>query len=369
VAELAARRDGATPAAPAGTRAPGDAPRPPRVELVDPLADSRWGAFVARAPDAGVFHHRAWLDLLRRTYGFPMTACCLVDAAGTIHAGAPLALVGGFARRPRLACVPFAASCPPLPAPEQDPVQARALGLGLDELARAMRMPAEVRGAIAPLAAARVSARWYAHHIPLAPDADRVLERAPDAAEILRGARSLARAGLTVERGTDARALADFYRVHLAARRREGAPSPPRRFVLGLAHLFDRGLGCLLLVRDRGRALAGAVLLCFNGTVLLQYGASGAGAADSLLRLEALRWSCHAGMRTLDLGRTARGDERARELNLSWGAEERGLAYHELGPDAPVRSGAPGAWAAPLIRNSPAIVGRVIGEAVGGAWA
>jgi hypothetical protein len=337
---------------------------------VDPLADSRWGAFVARAPGAGVFHHRAWLLLLRRTYGYPMTACCLVDAAGTIRAGAPLAIVGGAARRPRLACLPFAASCPPVPAPEQDPVLARALALALDELGRAMRMPAEVRGAVAPLEAARVSSRWYTHQIPLAPDAQRVLDGAPQAAEILRAARSSARAGLAVERGTDARALGDFYRVHLAARRRAGSPSPPRRFVLGLAHLFDRGLGCLLLVRDRGRAVAGAVLLCFNGTVLLQYGASGTGAADALLRVEAVRWGCRAGMRTLDLGRTAHGDERARELNLAWGAEERELAYHELGPETRARTGrTPGAWAAPLIRNSPAVVGRLIGDAAGGAWA
>lgn len=63
-----------------------------RAELVDPLGDGRWESFVAETPAAGVFHHRAWLALLNRTFGFPMTACCLVDAAGTIRAGARTAL-------------------------------------------------------------------------------------------------------------------------------------------------------------------------------------------------------------------------------------------------------------------------------------
>jgi hypothetical protein len=333
-----------------------------RAELVDPLDDGRWGAFVAQTPGATVFHHRAWLTLLRRTYGYPITACCLVDASGAIRAGAPLALVRGVARRPWLECLPLADHCPLLPGPDQDPALARELGLALDELRQAMRVRAEVRGAVAPVPAARVSARYYTHHIALGPDADRVLVRA---------SRRSARRGLELERRTDARTLADFYGVHVAARRREGVPSPPRRFILGLAHLFDRGLGCVMLVRGRrGRAVAGAVVLCFNGTVLLRYGGAGAGAADELLRLEALQWGCYAGMRTLDLGRTACADGSERELKLAWGAEERELAYHELGDDAPVRSGrAPGAWAAPLIRHTPAFVGRAVGEAMGGAWA
>src|SRR5262249_8581390 len=40
------------------------------VYTLDPLGDRRWPAFVDERPDASVFHTPAWLDALRRTYGY-----------------------------------------------------------------------------------------------------------------------------------------------------------------------------------------------------------------------------------------------------------------------------------------------------------
>jgi hypothetical protein len=120
-----------------------------------------------------------------------------------------------------------------------------------------------------------------------------------------------------------------------------------------------------LLLRDRRRALAGAVLLCFNGKLVYGYGAADRAAPprlDDLLVLEAIRWGCQAGMRTLDLGRTALSDAGLREFKLSWGAEESVLAYHQLRDEPPAHERASGAWIGPLIRRSPSIVGRLLGE-------
>jgi Acetyltransferase (GNAT) domain len=338
-----------------------------RAELVDPLEDGRWEAFVAHAPSAGVYHHRAWLALLHRAYGYPMTACCVVDASGSICAGAPLALVAGGLRRPRLACLPFADRCPPLPMPDRDAVLAQDLTLALDELRRAMRVRAELRGPVAPNPSARVSARYHGHEIPLEPDVERVVRRIPRGSHILGSAHRAVREGLVVERRTDARALAEFYPLYVATRSREGLPTEPRRFILGLAHLFDRGLGFVALVRDGARPVAGAVFLTFNGALTYRYGAPDAvavgGRPSTLLLLEGIRWGSGAGLRTLDLGRTELGDERLREAKLSWGVEERVLEYHELGDGAPAPSGrAPAGRAAPLIRRGPAFVSRLVGE-------
>lgn len=337
-----------------------------RAELLDPLVDGRWESFVAATPGAGVFHHRAWLALLNRSYGFPMTACCIVDASGTIRAGAPLALVTGGLRRARLTSVPLAHECAPLPAPEHDHALATKLVQGLDDVRRTMRMPAELRGPVAAHPSAHVSTRSHAHRIRLDPDPDEVVRRSGRQPQIFEDARRAKRDGLVIERRTDARALADFYRLRLETHRHHGLPTEPRRFILGLAHLFDRGLGCVMLLRDRSRAVAGAVLLCFNGRLVYGYGAADRAAPprpEDLLVLEAVRWGCHAGMPTLDLGRTALSDVGVREFKLSWGAEESVLAYHQLRddpPPAPKQAG--GSWTGLLIRRSPSIVSRLVGE-------
>jgi hypothetical protein len=352
----------------------GGRPGPPaprrgvRAELVDPLADGRWESFVAAAPGAGVFHHRAWLALLNRTYGYPMTACCVVDPSGTIRAGVPLALVAAGQRRARLIAVPFAHECAPLAAPAHDPMLAARLVQALDDLRRSLGVPAELRGPAAGHPSAWVSARSHAHHIRLGPDPDEVLRRCGRRSQILAEAQRMNREGLVIERRTDARALADFCRLRLATGRRRGLPTEPRRFILGLAHLFDRGLGCVLLLRDGGRVIAGAVLLCFNGRLVYRYGASDRAAppsADDLLILEAIRWGCQGAMHSLDLGGAALSDRELREFKLSWGAEERVLAYHQLRDDPPETGDrAAGSWAAPLIRRSPSIAGRLLAEAL-----
>jgi hypothetical protein len=331
--------------------------------------DGRWEAFVARAPGAGVHHHRAWLDLLRGAFGYPLIACCVVDGAGRIRAGAPLALVPGGPRRRRLACVPFALRCGPLPRPDDDPTPAHELVVAIDELRRSLGVPAELRGPIAPHPSAHVVASHRTHQLSLEPDIEGVVARFRAGARILPAARDAASGGLVVERRTDARALADFYRLHQAACRRRGDPTHPRRFILGFAHLFDRGLGFVLLARDGERPVAGAVLTSFNRTLAYHYAAyagdDAASPAPDLVLLAAIRWGCEAGMHTLDLGRGDAEDDSAREFKRSLGAEERLLAYLQLrdDPPPPPRRGR-GGWAAPLIRHTPAIVSRLLGEAL-----
>lgn len=313
-----------------------------RVELVDPLADGRWESFVAATPGAGVFHHRAWLALLHRTFGFPMTACCLVESSGAIRAGAPLALVTRGLRRPRLVSLPLSHACSPLPAPEDDERLAGRLVHALDDFRRSLRVSLEVRGPLGAHPSAYVSGRLRTHRILLGSQPADVLPRAGP---------------LAIERRTDAGALAELHRVRLEMQRRRGLPTEPRRFLLGLAHLFDRGLGSVLLLRDGGRAVAGATLLCFNETIVCTHRSADAGAppeADDLLLLDAMRWGRAAGMRTLDLGPGGVG--------ARWGAEEVALRYHRLCDSAPCPAPADRSWAAPLIRRGPALVSRVLGE-------
>jgi CelD/BcsL family acetyltransferase involved in cellulose biosynthesis len=338
-------------------------------QLVDPIADKRWEAFLARAPRANAFHHPAWLELLNRSYGYPINALCLLDEAGEIRAGLPMALVGGGLRRPRLASLPFSDECVPLVAPADDAAATVELTEALDALRRELGLALEVRGPLAATASPQVVDRYHQHDIALETDVDAVVQRFRRRSQLLRGVRRAEREGLTVERRTDVGALADFYRLHLATRHRQGVPTQPRSFILRFADLFERGLGFVLVVRDGERPIAAAVFLAFNGALIYKYGASDASALgkrpNNLLFLEAIRWGCEAGMHTLDLGRTDIGHESLREFKLSWGAEERTLEYHQLADRQRETQGTGVAHrVAPLIRRSPPVVGRLVGAAL-----
>jgi lipid II:glycine glycyltransferase (peptidoglycan interpeptide bridge formation enzyme) len=183
--------------------------------------------------------------------------------------------------------------------------------------------------------------------------------------QALRGVRRALREGLRAEVRTDHAALATFYRLHMTTRRRLGVPTQPRRFIMGLAALFAEGLGFVLLVRDGARDVAAAVFLLSHGVLTYKYGASDpralAARPNNLLFMEAIRWGCEHGCRTLDLGRTHWGQDGLRSFKASWGAEERELCYRHIGRmttrDGRVR-GALGL----VIRRSPPVAGRLIGE-------
>lgn len=311
--------------------------------MMDPVGDPRWLELVRRAPAATVFHHPAWLRLLRDTYRFELRACVVGEA------GLPVAAVTGR----RLVALPFSDLCPPL---GESAELARAL-----ERFRGDR-PLEVRGELADGAPGE---RFHHHLLALEPDVDCVVRRFAKS-QALRGVRRAQREGLTCERRTDAEALSAFYALHVRTRRRLGVPTQPRRFVLGLGPLLDEGLGFVLLVHAGERPVAGAVFLTFRDVLTYKYGASDErflqSRPNNLLFMEAIRWGCEHGMRTLDFGRTHWGQDGLRSFKLAWGAEERELRYHHLG-------GVPAGHSARLerllgsaIRRSPPQAGRLIGE-------
>src|ERR1700736_492431 len=56
-----------------------------RVVQVDPLADPRWGSFVAQHPDALIYHHPAWLSALEQEYQRRPLGLVCEDGAGAIR--------------------------------------------------------------------------------------------------------------------------------------------------------------------------------------------------------------------------------------------------------------------------------------------
>jgi CelD/BcsL family acetyltransferase involved in cellulose biosynthesis len=335
---------------------------------VDPLAEPRWLDLLARAPDATVFHHPGWLALLASGFRYGMTACCVAAQDGTLAGGLPVAEVTSRLTGRRLVALPFSDLCPPLVARDAPPGSAIALGEALRELQRRRGLPLEVRGTGESLRAAPPGERFHHHVLALEPDVAAV-ERRFAKSQVLRGVRRARREGLEAVVATDREALEAFYRLHVGTRQRLGVPTQPRRFILGFEALFGAGLGFVLLVLREGEPVAAGVFFTFGETLIYKYGASDARflplRPNNLLFMEAIRWGCEHGMRQLDFGRTHWGHDSLRAFKLAWGAEERELRYRLVGAAVPGgRSARSERVLAGVIRRSPPLAGRVIGEAL-----
>jgi CelD/BcsL family acetyltransferase involved in cellulose biosynthesis len=335
---------------------------------IDPLSEPRWLDLLARAPEATPFHHPGWLGLLGRTFRYEMSACCIEGDDGSLAGGLPVAEVSSRFTGRRLVALPFSDLCAPLLAREAPAGSAQALGEALCDLQRRRGVPLEVRGTGPALRDAPPGERFHHHVLALGADVDEV-ERRFAKSQVSRGVRRARREGLEAVVATDRAALEAFFRLHVLTRQRLGVPTQPRRFILGFEALFGTGLGFVLLVLRDGRPVAAGVFLTFGETLLYKYGASDARflplRPNNLLFMEAIRWGCEHGMRRLDFGRTHWDHQSLRAFKLAWGAEEHELRYRHVGSEVPGGRGARSQRAlAGMIRHSPPLAGRVIGEAL-----
>jgi lipid II:glycine glycyltransferase (peptidoglycan interpeptide bridge formation enzyme) len=229
-------------------------------------------------------------------------------------------------------------------------------------------LPFEVRSELTGAPGAVVVRRYAQHRLALDADVEQV-QRRFSKSQVKRGIAKAMREGVTIERHRTASALARFYDLHLSTRRRQGVPTQPRRFILRFAELFDAGLGFVLLARHQERDIAAGVFLAAGSTLTYKYGASRrrdlALRPNNLLFMEAIRWGCEHGLRTLDFGRTDLDNEGLLAFKRSWGATESPLAYTFLGKSNPDRPPGPAQRAvSSVIRHSPPVVGRLVGEAL-----
>lgn len=326
-----------------------------------------WTNFVTGHSGAVLFHHPQWARLLADSYRYETFALTLADRSGQIYAGLPVVEISGPLRRKRWVSLPFTDSCSPLVT---DGVHAT-FAFELDRLRAGSGVSAlEVRALLAPgVFDAEVGT---IHRLDLTPGLDDVYKgfsRSRVRPEIKRAARE----GVTIREAKQPSDLTEtFYNLHVATRRRQGVPVQPRRFFDLLWHrLLEPGLGFALIADLGGRAVAAAVFLAWNRTVIYKYAASDESSRwarpNHLLLWEAIRRSHETGAHTLDFGRSDAANDGLRRFKSGWGAHEEPLAYSTFANDAP----APRAYSSrrlqrllqETIRRSPPWVCRTIGAA------
>ncbi len=331
------------------------------VELQDD--DPAWLDLVAAAPESTVFHLPAWTRVVADTYGYRATVLAQRDGTGGVAAGVPLMRVRRVSG-PTWVSLPFSDHCPPL---ARDGASLGGLAVGLATWSAHRGEPVEVRGGL-PSGHGWEDAVVGVRHV-LALDEGAEALRARLSETHRRRVRQGERSGLRVRFGRSAGDVEAFYRLHLLTRRRQGVPVQPRRFFRALwQRVVAPGQGVVLLAETpAGQAVAGAVVLSWNGTATGKFQASDVTCwelrPNHVCYWAALRWASETGHRRFDFGRSETHHAGLQQWKSGWGAEAVPLSYALAGGASP--SAGDRGWLdsalRQVIRRSPALVCEALG--------
>jgi len=336
---------------------------PELLQFLDPL-DERWVSFVASQPQANIFHHPAWSNLLAECYSYRPFIAAWHDAGGAIRAGLPMMEIKSLLTGTRWVSLPFTDHCRPLCGDR--PELLSCLTDRLVHLAQDTGTPRiEVRWRLPLHPAIQSSCEHVWHSVELSPDIESVSRRFHSAHQ--RNLKVAARRGARIEWMETPEQLKAYYRLHVLTRRRQGTPTQPWRFFDSLGSgLLEQGLGFGLLAYKDHECLAGAVFLRWQQTLTYKYGASCRESLglrpNHLLFWTAIRWGCEHGCTVFDLGRTDVANTGLRAFKNRWGATEVPLTYSTL--PAASRWRVPGRLMPGLqtmVRHSPLWVCRAAG--------
>jgi CelD/BcsL family acetyltransferase involved in cellulose biosynthesis len=329
-----------------------------------PITDERWMDYITKNPQANIFHHPAWSQLLAECYGFRSFICVTCDPNGNILAGLPVMKIHSWFLGHRWVSLPFTDHCIPL---YEDTSALFCLMDGLLNHAQAQGIRnVEFRGEFLPHPSIQPSRQFAWHKLRLEEDFSRVARRIQTMHQ--RNAKTALKRGVHVTWGKSPEDLNAFYHLHLEERRRQGVPVQPRQFFeLIRTILFGAGLGSILLAYKGEKIIAALLLLKYGQTLTYKYGASDRTCLNlrpnDLLFWTAIQWGCENGFSLFDMGRTDLDNPGLCRFKKGWGADEMPLNYFTMSqkPQKHI-TGSLMKMMKPVIQKSPRWVCQYAGE-------
>jgi hypothetical protein len=298
----------------------------------DPVHDPRWSELLGRHPSASVFHTPAWLEALRRTYGYQPVAVTTSHGA-QIENGLVACRVRTWGST-RLVSLPFSDHCEPLASP----TERQELVAGLVDVAHARRWgTVELRPRSGDIPGARTMSgglhqgrTYFQHDLDLNPGLAQLFAQFHHS-NVQRAIRRAEREGVTHEAGTSDEQLHAFFRLLRMTRRRHGLPPQPMAWFRNLRDAARQQL-TIHVARHDGRPIGALLMLSFRHSLVYKYGGSDA-SRHSLGAMPFLFWHAiqagkAAGATTLDLGRSDRDQPGLIAFKDHLGARQSLLTYY-----------------------------------------
>ena len=312
-----------------------------RVIETDPLRDARWQAFVDAHPDASIYHHPAWFQVIEMTHGYRPVALACEDPSGKLLGILPMFEKRGLLAGRHLSSLPHTPVAGPVATDGEtlrtlivaaaERVDGRA-GTWLQLKVAAPCLDGLVNGLI--------GTQWdstYVLELPQQPE-DLRFGSSRNHSRIRWAVNKADRLGVHV-RSADSRAdLRRWYRLYLGTMRWHMTPPRPYRFFEAMWDILgQRDKMRLLLAERRQNAhtdlLAGSLFLLHGSTV--HYAFNGRSKRDLALRPnDAIHWRaindvCREGFRRYDFGEVSGENQGLAQFKEKWGAETHQLyRYH-----------------------------------------
>lgn len=304
------------------------------VRQIRPLEDPRWDEFVCRSRNSSIFHTRAWLEALHRTYGYEPVAFTTSHSGGPIENCLLFCRVKSRLTGNRLVSLPFSDHCAPLVNDLAD-MQCILSAVECEVLRDKMNyLELRLLSALqADLSLPRSECSYYLHKLDLTPELD-TLFRSFHKDCTQRKIRRAEREGLTYEEGRSDSLLDVFYRLLLITRRRRRVPPQPKRWFQNLADCLGDQLE-IRVASTNGRPAAAMLTLRHKNTLVYKYGGSDA-RFHHLGAMHLLFWRCiqeakREGLQVLDLGRSNVGDAGLVMFKDRWGSAVSTMTYSRHG--------------------------------------
>ena len=277
------------------------------VWAINPLEDDRWPGFIARHPDASVFHTRGWLASLQATYGYEPLAFTTSPLEETLTNALLFCVVRSKLTGNRLVSLPFSDYCEPLVEhPDQfgtlcDYVEALRTEEGWQFV--------EMRSANSRLEFSRVfnpATTYKLHRLDLRPSLD-ALHKAFHKSCIQRKIRRAQRESLTYEAGRSPLLLQQAYKLFELTRLRHHVPPQPFKWFHHVVACMGKDV-CIRIAFKDGQPIAGILTLNHGKKMVYKYGGSDTKfnnlGATPMLFWQAIKEAKKAGMEEFDLGRS-----------------------------------------------------------------
>jgi hypothetical protein len=325
---------------------------------IDPLRDPRWSAFVAKHPRASIFHTVAWLDALRRTYGYEPIVYTTSPTGADLQNGVVFCRTESRITGRRLVSLPFSDYCEPLVESAEE------LRCILRSLQACQQSEHWKYVEIRPLSnlecssaknGFRPSRQYYLHTIDLQLPEDELF-RQFHKSSIQYRVRKAEEVGLTYECGRSDSLLHKFYPMILTARRRHRVPPQPeewfRNLATGLGDAFE-----IHVASHNNTVVAAIVTVRFKNTVLYKYGGSDHayhrfGSVPFLL-WRAIRKARSTGAQTFDLGRSDYLNQGLLTFKGRWASTRAVLTYWRF----PGPAGGPAVDDSRVVRGAKCVFG------------
>jgi hypothetical protein len=235
-----------------------------QVIVTDKVDCDQWDDFVTRHPLGSIYHHSAWQDVIKATYGYQSLYHLLLDNSSNLQAAISSAFVKSRLTGNRVVSYPFSDTCDPLVQSSEE----------LESLLEAMEKTRassnarfmEVRfgrphGFMDHFSKNR---EYVIHLLPLDREPE-ILFRSFHKSSIQRAIKKAEKQDLEILRGESEQDLKSFYRLHIMTRKKHGVPIQPFRFFRNLwKALAPKEMISLLLVRHQTKLVAGIITLRFG---------------------------------------------------------------------------------------------------------